>query len=374
MLKDLKSEVINTIKFLIYKENPKIFKNLNFDDDNIFLEPLLFSYFNSKADKLNLEISLEEILQGYFINKDTLNIENSYNKNNIAYIPEVGYFKKGEKELYDTILKIGDFEILKEVHSTQERYFVETYKGHLTNSNPVYNSLWKPHYQELNKALTIIKNYLPNYYKQLKFANRKIFLHDNPKIINFTSKETLGMLYFYVIGNNNIVYFIEELIHQGSHNYLHYIVHNRKDYFKIDVDNTIMRNLTKKEWDYRTVFSAFHGLFTITQRVVNFDKLLKQNVFTGREKHELLGRLADQFSRFRSGLQYLNMNEVYTEKGAKFYRELDERCANILKKYSRLQDDFDLSNRDVDFRYDDFCTLNPYFDFLEKDKQDYYQF
>lgn len=374
MYKTYEKEIINTIKLLIYKENPALLKKLNFDDDKVFLEPLLFSYFNAKADNLSLNISLKEMLQGYFIEKESIKIEKSYNKNDIAYIPEVGYFKKGESGLYDTILKIGDFEILKEVHPTQERYFVEVYEGHVVNDEPEHNSVWKAHHKELFQAIGIIKQYLPEYYQQLQFANKKIYLHDNPKIINFTSKETLGMLYFYVIGNSNLVYFIEELIHQGSHNYLHYIVHNRKDYFKIDVDNIIMRDLTKKQWDYRTVFSAFHGLFTVTQRVIYFDKLLKQAVFTGREKHELLGRLTDQFPRFRTGLQYLHLKTVYTDKGAKLYKDLDKKCSLILNKYKKLKEEFDLSNRDVDFRYDDFCTLNPYEKFLEKDKRGYYNF
>ncbi|MGX1024679.1 hypothetical protein [Flavobacterium sp. CS20] len=370
MINNSKPNLTNTIKLLIYKENTLLLKKLNLEDDNIFLEPLLFSYFNAKADNL----SLEEILQGYFIEKESIKVENSYNKNDIAYIPEVGYFKKGQKTLYEPILKIGDFEILKEVHPLQEKYFVEFYKGHVVNDNPEHNSVWKAHHKELFQAIGIIKKYIPKYYEQLQFANKKIYLHDNPKIINFTSKETLGMLYFYVIGNNNIVYFIEELIHQGSHNYLHYILHDRKQYFKIDADHSIMRDLTKKQWDYRSVFSAFNGLFTVTQRVVYFDKLLDQNVFSGREKHELLGRLTDQFPRFRTGLQYLDLKTVYTDKGAKFYKDLDKKCAFILKKYRRLKDEFDLSNRDVDFRYDDFCTLNPYEEFLEKDKRGYYQF
>tara|TARA_B110001452_G_scaffold232490_1_gene209813 strand:- start:18 stop:281 length:264 start_codon:yes stop_codon:yes gene_type:complete len=81
--------------------------------------------------------------------------------------------------------------------------------------------------------------------------------------------------------------------------------------------------------------------------------------FFGREKHELLGRLADQFTRFRTGLELLNFKEVYTEKGIAFYNELDTKCLSILKKYLKLKDEFDLSNRDVDFRYEDFCKLNP---------------
>ena len=374
MLTRNRASVLDTIKLLVYKESLVFTEKINFDDDAIFLEPLLFSYFNSKKDNLFPKEILIEILQGYFIEKERLKINYSFNKNDSAYIPQLGYFKKGTDKPYEPILKEGDFEIVKEIHPTQEKYFIEFYKGHIVNKNPDHNPVWKDHYQELFKAIDIIKEYLPDFYSELVFANKKIYLHDNPKILNFTSVETLGMLYLYVIGSNNIIYFIEELIHQGSHNYLYYLVHNRKDYFKIDVDNLVMRDFTKQQWDYRTIYGAFHGLFTVTQRVVCFDKLVSQNVFSGREKHELLGRLTDQFSRFRTGLELLDFNQVYAEKGIAFYKELDTKCESVLKKYTKLKNEFDLSNRDLDFRYDDFCKLNSFEDFLKKDQKNHFQF
>lgn len=365
--------IIDTIKLLLYKEAPEVLGRLDFENDDIFLEPLLFSYFNNKKEGTFTKETLEEILSGYY-SKDVSEIKHSFNNNGVAYIPKVGYFNKNEVTPYDTILIEDDFEIVKEVHPTLEKYFVEFYKGHIVNQNPQHNSVWQLHYKELFKAIDIIKKHLPDFYKELVFANRKIYLHDNPKILNFTSIETLGMLYFYVIGDNNIIYFIEELIHQGSHNYLYYVVHNRKDFFKIDVDNLVMRDFTKQQWDYRTIYGAFHGLFTVTQRVECFDKLLSQNVFSGKEKHELLGRLTDQFSRFKTGLELLDLNLVYTQKGIEYYYNLSKKCEAILNKYVKLNDEYDLSNRDLDFRYEDFCELNPYEDFLEKEKRGYFDF
>ena len=374
MLTKNKESITDTIKLLVYKQSIGFAEKIDFEDDNIFTESLLFSYFNSKKDDLRSQKKLKEILQGYFLNKEKIKIKYSFNKNGIAYLPQIGYFKKGESDPFEPILKKGDFELVKEIHPTQERYFIEFYKGHIVNQNPEHNSIWKEHYEELFEAINIIKKNLPNFYEELAFANKKIYLHDNPKILNFTSIETLGMLYFYVISKNNLIYFIEELIHQGSHNYLYYVLHHKTDYFKIDVENLVMRDFTKQQWDYRNIYGAFHGLFTVTKRVNCFDKLLTQNVFSGREKHELLGRLTDQFSRFRTGLELLNFNEVYTEKGTAFYNELDSKCNSILKKYTKLTDEFDLSNRDVDFIYEDFCKLNPYENFLIKDENNNYQF
>ncbi len=368
----MNTTLYNTIKILFYKENPSILNQLDFDNDKAFLEPLLFAYFNSRKENLFSPQLLEEIMQGYFVEKKPPQIAHSYNKNGKAYLPEIGYFKKRTTEMVEPILKIEDFEILKEIHPVLEKYFVEFYKGHVLNENPEHEPKWKEGFEDLSNAIGIIKKHLPKFYQELIFANKKIYLHDNPKILNFTSVETLGMLYFYIIGKNNLLYFIEELIHQGSHNYLYYVIHNRKEYFKVDVDNLVMRDFTKQNWDYRTIYGAFHGLYTVTKRVECFDVLLSKNVFCGEEKHELLGRFSDQFSRFRTGLELLDQDEILTEKGKEFYRKLDTKCATILKKYSHLKNIFDLSNRDLDFRYDDFCILNPYHDFLKLDEQNYF--
>ena len=368
-----KNEILDTIKILIYKENSALLEKIDFEDDTIFLDPLLFAYFNSKKENLFTKDMLIEILQGYFTKPEPLFLANQYNNHGYTFIPKLGYFDSNGSKRED-VLMVDAFEIQKYIHPTQERYFRETQFGHITNSNPIYKSVWKNNYKQLEKAIEIIKFHLPNFFEDLVFSNKRIYMHDNDNILNFTTIETLGMLYFYVIGNNNIIYYLEELIHQGSHNLLYYIVYNRKEYFKIDVDNTIMRDLTKQDWDYRNVYGAFHGLFTVTQRVENFDKLLSNNVFSGIEKHELLARMADQFGRFRTGLELLNVDEIYTEVGKQFYFELDSKCSALLKKYSKLKDYFDSSNPEPEFRYQHFCNLNPIVDYYKKDAEGFFNF
>ena len=46
-----KSKLADDMKVLLYDENNKIFDRLDFNNDNIFLEPLLFNYFNTSIDK-----------------------------------------------------------------------------------------------------------------------------------------------------------------------------------------------------------------------------------------------------------------------------------------------------------------------------------
>jgi hypothetical protein len=360
------TKLIETIQLLIYKEDPTLLEKVDFEDDNTFLEPLLFAYFNRKKDNIFSIQMLTEIMQGYFIEKEPIVLKESYNKEGIAYIPKMGYFDKNGNKVED-ILYIEDIEILKEIHPLLHPRLFEYYKGHITNRTPVYKTVWKEHINTFQNAIQLIKKHLPNFYKDFKAANFRIFIHNNPKILNFTSIETLGMLYFYATPQATMMYFIEELIHQGAHNILYHITYPKTDFFKIDASNTIMRELTHQEWDYRDVYGAFHGVYTVFKRLECYDILIQNNVMQEKDKHELLGRLADQFPRFRTGLELLPLDKVYTEKGKELYLDLDKKCEQILNKYSILVSEFDLSFRDLDFNYEDFEKYNSYEKFLENE-------
>lgn len=373
LIMEKQSNSENILKILIYKENFSLLEKLILEDDKTFSEPLLFAYFNSQKKGTFPKEILEEILQGYFKEEEPLKVEHSYNKNDIAYIPNVGYYNKN-KEITGQVLVVEGLEVMKELHPLMHKYLVESYNGHITNPNPEYESVWNHHITTLEKALKILKEYCPSYFTAFQSANKKIFIHNNIKILNFTSLETLGMLYFYATPDTTLMYFLEELIHQGAHNILYHITFDKKDFFKIDAPNTIMRDLTRQEWDYRDVYGAFHGLYTVYMRLECYNILLQKNVLEGKEKHELLGRLADQFPRFHTGLELLNLNEVYTEEGKALYLDLDKKCESIINKYILLKDEFDLNNRDLDFRYEDFCLFNSYEDFLIKDKKGFYNF
>ena len=76
------TQIINTIKLLIYKEYSSLLEKIDFDDDEIFLEPLLFSYFNNIKDNNFTKEMLTEIMQGYFVEKEHKNVAKATTKIN----------------------------------------------------------------------------------------------------------------------------------------------------------------------------------------------------------------------------------------------------------------------------------------------------
>src|SRR4051812_46967500 len=97
--------IIDTIKLLIYKENPSLLEKVDFEDDNIFLEPLLFAYFNGKKDNLFAPEMLTEIMQGYFFKKENVLLKASFDKNGIAFLPNLGYFDRNSNKV-EILLKV----------------------------------------------------------------------------------------------------------------------------------------------------------------------------------------------------------------------------------------------------------------------------
>jgi hypothetical protein len=359
--------LIDNLKILTLKTlGENYLEIIDFENDYIFQEPLLYAYFNLENHTDNKDI-LKEILQGYEIKpKNEISTNHALNTDNVAYIPNLGYYNKDNQKI-DDLLFVEDLEVLKEIHPLLHPYLFESYKGHITNRTPNFNSVWDDHIVKLEKALKIIKMELPDFHIDFKSANFRIFIHDNPKILNFTTIQTLGQLYFYATPDATLMYFIEELIHQGAHNMLYHLTHPKTDFFKIDAENIIMRELTKQDWDYRDVYGAFHGVYTVYKRLECYDILIQNDVLSSKDKHELYGRMADQFPRFRTGLELLPLDIVYTDKGKTLYLDLDKKCEIILNKYKTLRDFFDLSFRDLDFNYTDFEKYNPYEKFLQNE-------
>ena len=80
------------IKILQYKNNENIFNYLDFEKDLIYVEPLLFAYFNEKNNK---KIDVESIVYG-FSNTDIKFklFSDEYGK---IYLPNIGWFLTNHK-------------------------------------------------------------------------------------------------------------------------------------------------------------------------------------------------------------------------------------------------------------------------------------
>ncbi|PHI20882.1 hypothetical protein CEQ90_05820 [Lewinellaceae bacterium SD302] len=326
--------ISNVIRVLIVKSAPELYQKYSDKDDAFFMHPLLFALFNNTDKSNDLKKDLACILDGDIATQST---------------------------------EFGGIKLLLEIPDYVRPFFYEIYRGHISNEHPDF-SLAEYKFDAFNSALELIKETVPATFEHINLSNKLIFIHDNPKIINFVTKSFQGFLSFWVVDEINRIYFVEELIHQGGHNLLNLHLHNKADFFTCNPDEVQMNEVNGGNVDYRSLMSAYHGLFTVIERIRVFEKIIRSAHLSEQESHELAGRFADQFLRFEKlNVFSKNIYNFLTPRGADLYNEMVDFGRLKSKEYKDFLSLFDLSFRDIDFYYSEFSKHNDIQKYLNSD-------
>jgi len=194
--------LVNTIKLLIYKENPTLLEKIDFEDDNIFMEPLLFAYFSSKKDNLFSKEMLAEIIQGYFLENQPLQLEHSYNKDGIAYIPNVGYFNNEKEKVDDVfIIKNSSIELLIYPTIHLKHVFKDFNENNIDETKiEISEPLCNKYKNALSNAFQYIKTSNEEHFDLIEQCCKKVvlFKSDPKKTNSFATINTHGIAFFNV--------------------------------------------------------------------------------------------------------------------------------------------------------------------------------
>lgn len=367
-----KRDIINTIKLLIYQEVPEILEKISFKDENIFLNPLLFSYFNSKKSGCFDKEILTEILQGYYLKKEKLNIKHSFNKENIAYIPKVGYFKKGKKKAFMPIEIIKDtsIEIIKYTHPLFATIFESTIKNKIDDNNFILDEqLFNKNIEYLTNAFKYIKVSSEEHFNLIEQNCKKcILFKTNPENTNsFATIKAHGMAFFNVYQKEyDEVFFVDDIAHQTGHIILNTILFERKKYFLID-ENENIGVITKIKSEYRSFYILFHALYTYYTTLTCIDNCIDSKYFKERQLHEAKARIGfylnkvisdvyhfNQFISFHNGIDF-----VLSDRGIEIYTTMEDKFVKMISKwYHPITKNYDYSNQPYNFTYQAFAKLN----------------
>jgi len=378
--------IADTMKSLLYSQAPDLFTVLDFDRDEIFLEPLLFAYFNHpNPDQC---ATLPQLVLGYLNSAvRPVSIPVVSAGDGAIYLPQIGYFKTalpharldlvcdngvfhlehhGENVAYTfeerLIVAGGLLEVYRYNHPLFAPYYIPSDRE-INDLPPVavdVEGAVKRHISHLERALAILKQYSPALYEEILATNRRITLFHNPAVNCFVTLAVHGAIFLATIPDNDEVFFVEELIHQCSHNAFNAILFDKASYFKIDVEHELLGEHLHRPSETRTLYSAIHGLYTVTKRYEVFEVLYRENIFQGQQKHEFLGRIGDLKQRLHTGLDDLNFDQVYTPKGLEMFQLLRQTGDEKAKHLQDVDGVFDFSNQPAEFSYAKFAELNPW--------------
>ena len=365
-----KTNLIETIQLLLYKETPSLLEKVDFDDDNVFLEPLLFAYFNSKKDNLFSKDMLTEIMQGYFVKKEPLILKESFNNEGIAYVPNLGYFdKKGNK--VDDVCMINNTSIELLIHPVThlKHIFKDFNENNIDESKIEISKTQSLRYERsLTNALQYIKTSNKVHYDLIAQCCKKIVLFKtDPKSTNsFATINAHGIAFFNVYQENyDEVFFVDDIAHQTGHIIMTTILFERKKYFMID-ENQNIRTITKNKSEYRSFYILFHALYTYYTTFLCLDDCLENNCFNKRQTHEAKGRIGFYLQKCKSDLlnfekvinYYNGLESVLSSQGIEIFKNIANKYFEVLKKHEEVTL-FKYKNQPYNFTYSEFVKLNP---------------
>jgi hypothetical protein len=391
-----KNELIQDIKILLYKYDSSIFDRINYENNDIYQEPLLFAYFNAKTKKT----SLESIIYGYTdenLRPKKLNIKSdSYGR---IYLPKIGWFITNQKnELYQLsknqennyILLKDNFsigysfepiEIIEDTNIELLKYPIPSLEGFYYDVDGNFidveiEEISKLHIHNIQKALKIIKELIPNHYNLIESITKKVVLFnvDTTQRNSFATLNAQGISFFNAYQEDyNEVFFIDDIAHQTGHLILNSLIYDVQQFLKIHPDIVVEKlHLGNNTKETRSIYIVFHALYTYYTSFICLDAYLDFKATCNDKKtHEAKGRMLFYIGKCFQDIHLVEnnkinnietINDIFTEKGKEMYLEIKRKYSLMVDKWGELLKKLNMSNQPYNFTYSKFLEINPLYE------------
>jgi hypothetical protein len=380
-----KNSIVDTIKTLIYTENKKLFDFINFEDDFIYLEPMLFAYFNSNSNTRQ-KLPLEQLLYNY-MTYETQNkgvrVKSDIEGN--IYIPNLGYFrtKTQNKEL---IIKKNDTKYTLEVENIKIKFsfapclVVSKFNIEVVGMNNVLleksfsdtvinikiEQTVVKHIQNLYKALNFIETECLEVANNISKSLRKIILFNSNELNSFASFSFQGIAF---LNANSLeydeVFFIDDISHQSGHIYFNIETYDKESYFNINPSITVSSLHKNLKNDERSIYVVFHAMFTYTQILKSLDIYYSKKYGNQKQLKEVMGRICFYLNKFKKDIdcfsnitKYNSAKTILTKKSEMIFNDFIDTFTFYKRKWNRHINKVNLSKQPYNFNYKIFKMYN----------------
>lgn len=386
LLNEEKIQLIENIKILLYKENNDIFSTLDFENDLIYQEPLLFAFFKNRSDH-----KLEDIIYGHISpEKRPKDVFKYSDENGRIYIPNIGWLicnkRNSNLNLYELINKaeLGkdetrlepslfiegtNIEILKYPINLLKQFY---YDENLNRIEVDIENITKLHINHITKAFKLIKKYVPDHFTLIESVTKKIVIFnvDTNLRNSFATLSAQGIAFFNAYQKEyNEIFFIDDIAHQTGHLIFNVLIYDIEQFLKIKPTTIIQeikndRGLTIETRDIHVLFHAFYTYYTT---FICLDAILDSQEFSGDKIHELQGRMKFYIGKCYLDLMLIddpiesnnNAENLFTQKGLNLFLTMKNKYFEMLNKWLPIVKDHKLDNQLYNFSYSSFKELNP---------------
>jgi hypothetical protein len=367
----------DAIRRLIYQTDEAMFDQLDYDNDSLFLQPTLFSYFTDPHPS----VALPQILYGAIlpcrrpttlqINTDAngqamlnsfANIEtempaaalNFCRGSNGSYHCSIGAVSSPFRMHAPLIVPGTHIEVTTRIHPLFYRFFDQPDRP---MTNPCQVQAPESSVSYLLIALALIQRYCPAAWLEIAAFIRQIVLYCAPAPNSFAAKSAHGAIFCNVASDHDEVALLEDIAHQAAHVIFNACSHDPMRLIVIDPD-TPMNSLCDEPQDTRPINAAFHALFTYTMICRVLTQVLDADVLAERQAHEILGRVGLILYKFSYDLGILSIPKLYTSAGLRCYEAFRTEYQRFTVRYGTLVDTFLYDNQPYAFDYPCFVQRN----------------
>ncbi|MEK6259460.1 MAG: HEXXH motif-containing putative peptide modification protein [Planctomycetota bacterium] len=371
----------HAMKRLVDKHRPDLFECLDLNNDAIFLEPLLFAYFNHPSPPT----PLDQILFGYISDEaKPSQLQAKSDANGVIHLPGLGYFHTDQADQHTTLERNAiqdnldaaasaarpstctsastritgtDIELSYSADQLYDRYYT-TPEGESQHPRILHSAVYK---KMLSEALAIIREHCPQYFSHISQVARRIVLFNNPAIRPFSTLSAHGTVFISSPEEPSVIFLVAEIIHQFGHTILNSVLCNLRSFFNID-PNALVKSYVADRSDGRTILSAVHGLYTTTKTAECLSEIYDRSELVSSQRHELVARLADNRDRVNTGIDFEMLPKILTVRGQVFFATMMKLCREIYSSRTELLYGLDTSNQPFVFDYTLFIATNPHRD------------
>lgn len=366
--------MIDSIKGILYERHSDIFDRLDFYDDKIYQEPLLYAYLNQENEKW-----LDSIIYGYE-NVKKAKIEVFSNAEGVIFLPQIGYFKTDKFESTIT-LTIKDGQCYFELGGKEVKYSFEPLcmlafgielqkyqhplleslfrSYNLLSSDFVVNDVFVPHINHINSALSIIKEHNENHFNLIQKTLKRVMLFTATEPNSFATLVAHNMVFLNVNSWDNEMFFVDHLSHEGAHVTFNTITFESKvRLFKVH-HNTDFSEVTGDSNEQSSLYLRFHGLFTFYEITKSLRSCMLSTELSEEHIHEAKGRFAFQLRRFKNSLIRFEKLDVFEKEGRSMFDFFATYYKGLETEYGQMINNYDLLMPSYDFNCKAFKEKNP---------------
>lgn len=366
------------IRTLVYKKEPQWFDRLEYENDQIFLEPALFAWFTDHKSDTPLSQHLLGLVA--FNSFDMIAADVKSDDRGVISVPRIGKFFVEETNVVGALKyadggwlwhpqnkskntfyrpRLESFRVVApemtlgqaQPPSVMQRFF--TARTDAEAGLPANAEVQSRH---LRTALHIMAQHDVDLFEWIAFSTRYIHLYHAKLPNSFASLSAHGAAFLNVPDDACVVFYLDDLAHQCGH-----IVFNavtlKKDAYLMCNSDIPLKSITNEINEPRSVYSAYHGLFTYTLIIRCLSRCMPSFV-TANDRLHALARIAFYIQKFQQDLNALNVNGLYTPLGKKIYKIFSEYCAWCCNEYRNQVSDYNLSNQLYVFSWQRFSEAN----------------